>query len=459
MNVIWIVADTVRTDAVGCYGNKEIKTPALDKLAQKAVRFDRHYLASFPTMPARADFMTGRWTLSYLQWEPLPRDEVTLAEVISEKDITTAAIVDTPFFLRDGMGYDKGFLTFNEIPGHYYVAKKGGRQRMDSLDLRPTVRMEKDCFAPQTFDRAMQWLELHYKDDFFLYVDTWDPHEPWNPPNYYTQMYWPEYDGQGFRPLYGYLKDDPNITPDYVANAKKCYMGEMSMVDTWVGNLLDRAERMGLLENTAVIFTTDHGYNFNEHGGLYGKMVFAHGEGIDDEHGEGAWDRSPLYHEITRLPLLVYVPGVEAGSYAGLTSAVDLMPTVLDLMGCEAPDRVQGRSLVPALKDRSTPGRDWVVSSQPLINRGDKDQVVDHVVRQSVVDSMSTVIAGDWELLYDPAPGGSELYNVKDDPAETRNVIRDNADAARRLHGTFVDFLRETKVPERLVGPRLKLEL
>ncbi|MEO0247954.1 MAG: sulfatase [candidate division WOR-3 bacterium] len=459
MNVILIIADTVRCDAVGCYGNRQMRTPAVDALAAKGVRFERHYLASFPTMPARADFLTGRWTMSYMQWEPLRRDEITLAEVIARGDFTTAAIVDTPFYLRDGMGYDRGFLTFSEIPGHYYVAKGGGQQRMDAVDVRPPLRMEMDCFAPQTFQRAIQWLELHYRDNFFLLIDTWDPHEPWNPPNYYVEMYWPGYNGEMFRPLYGYLKDKPDITPEYVEKAKKCYLGEMSMVDTWIGHLLNHAEKMGLMENTAVIFTTDHGYYFNEHGGLYGKMVFAHGQGLDDKRGEGAWARSPLYNEVTRIPLIIYVPGIKPGVYSGLTAAVDIMPTILELMGCPIPDRVQGRSLVPALYDLSLPGWEYVVSSQPFINAGDADLLVDHIRRKSVVNSMSTITCGEWSLLYDPSPGGSELYNLKDDPAELQNVIAQNMDVARELHRRFVDFLRKNNVSERLMKPRLELRM
>lgn len=459
MNVIWIVADTVRLDAVGAYGNKKIRTPALDEFASKGVRFNRHYAASFPTMPARADFFTGRWTMSYMQWEPLHRDEITLAEVIAAGDIDTAAIVDTPFFLRDGMGYDRGFLTFNEIPGHYYVAKRGGRHRMDVIDIRPTFRLEADCFAPQTFRRAMQWLELHYKDDFFLYIDTWDPHEPWNAPHFYTEMYWPGYDGEMMRPIYGYMKDYPEITDEYVKKAQATYFGEMTMVDVWVGNLLRQVENMGLMENTAIIFTTDHGYNFNEHGGLYGKMVFAHGEGLDDEKGEGAWARSPLFNEVTTIPLIIYMPGIKPAVYDGLTSAVDLMPTVLEMMGQEIPSRVEGQSLLPVVKDPTLPGRDWVVSSLPFVNAGDTDLSVDHVRRKSVTDSMSTVTTKEWSLLYDTAPGGSELFNVVSDPQQETNVISQHPEIARELHQILVRFMKDTKVPPRLMEPRLELRL
>ena len=95
MNVIWITADTLRRDYMGAYGNKEIYTPSLDALAAKSVRFDKHYAASFPTMPCRADFLTGKWTMSFMKWSPLPRSEVTLGELLAEKGIHTAAVVDT----------------------------------------------------------------------------------------------------------------------------------------------------------------------------------------------------------------------------------------------------------------------------------------------------------------------------------------------------------------------------
>lgn len=458
MNVIWMVADTVRTDAVGIYGNKVMRTPALDAFAEKSIRFNRHYIGSFPTMPARADFMTGKWTMSFMHWEPLPRDEVTLAELIAKKDINTTAIVDTPFFLRDGMGYDRGFSTFNEIPGHYYVAKGGGRHRMDAVDVRPTFRLEADCFAPQTFARTMQWMELHYKDDFFLFIDTWDPHEPWNPPNYYTEMYWPNFDGDIPGPLYGYIKDRPGLTEEKVKKAEAAYHGEMSMVDTWVGNLLRQAENMGLMENTAIIFTTDHGYYFGEHGGLYGKMVFARDP--DPEHGRaGSWDRSPLHNEVALIPLIIYVPGLKPGIYDGLTSAVDLMPTVLDLMGVDIPLRVEGRSLFPAMKDLKTPGHDYIISALPFINAGDSDLSVDHINRNSINTSLATITTDEWSLIFDCEPGGSELYNLKTDPEEKNNIIDQNPDTARELHKYLLEFMQKTNVSQRLQEPRMELRM
>ncbi|MCK4417438.1 MAG: sulfatase-like hydrolase/transferase, partial [Candidatus Latescibacteria bacterium] len=109
MNVIWIIADTFRRDHLGCYGNKIIHTPSLDALAAKSVRFERYYAASFPTMPTRADHFTGRWTGCFMRWEPLPRGQVTLAQILRRNGFHTAAVVDTPFYLRGSMNYDRGF--------------------------------------------------------------------------------------------------------------------------------------------------------------------------------------------------------------------------------------------------------------------------------------------------------------------------------------------------------------
>ena len=93
MNLVWIVADTLRRDHVGAYGNDEIRTPSLDALAARSVRFDRSYAASFPTMPARADYATGRWTMSFMSWGPLPSGEKTLSQILSKAGYHTAAFV------------------------------------------------------------------------------------------------------------------------------------------------------------------------------------------------------------------------------------------------------------------------------------------------------------------------------------------------------------------------------
>jgi arylsulfatase A-like enzyme len=466
MNVIWVISDTLRRDHIGAYGNREIHTPSIDAFAAKAVRFDRHYIAGFPTMPTRADYLTGRWTMSYMQWEPLFKDELLLPELLANKGIHTAAVVDTPFYTRVGMNYDQGFRTFDEVIGQLnlqWISDTDGRggEVVHSIyggDVRDARRYESDYFAPQTFTRAMQWLQNHYREDFFLYIDTWDPHEPWEPPIYYTELYWPGYDGEIPLPLYGYWPSTPGYTQEKIDKAHAAYCGEVTMVDTWFGYLMRMVENLGLLENTAIIFTSDHGYYFGEHGGLFGKMVFAR----DKETGRpinGVWSASPFYEEVTNTPLFIYMPGVAPAAYSGLTSAVDLMPTVMEIMGQEIPSRVEGNSLLPMIKDQSIPGRDYLVSAHPFLNAGDSLRSVDGTLRLTEKDSTATVTTDDWTLLYNTEAGQSELYNLKSDPKQEKNIIAYNPDKARELHQILVKYMRETKLADHLLEPRLDLKL
>ena len=281
-------------------------------------------------------------------------------------------------------------------------------------------------------------------------------------PAYYTELYWPGYDGELVLPLYGNWNDVPGYEEEQVRKAHATYCGEITMVDTWLGYLLKAVENMGLMTKTAVIFTSDHGFYFGEHGGLFGKMS-------SDKHPDGTlrtydepgsmWSYSPLYEELVHIPLLVYVPGMAPGTYKGLSSAVDVMPTVLDILGLEIPAFVQGRSLVPGMRDTSLSGRDFVVSSLPFANPGDPVHSVDNFLRSLLDPPVTTITSGQWSLLYSPQEGVSELYNLTSDPGQRENVIYENQDNARELHQFLVEFMRRTAVPDRLLSPRLALRV
>ncbi len=463
MNVVWIVADTFRRDHLGAYGNKSIYTPSLDALAAKSVRFDGHYGASFPTMPTRADHATGRWTMSFMGWEPLPDEVVTLAQILADNGFHTAAMVDTPFYWRGGMNYDRGFQTYFSVQ-----AQEGSVTRVqqfghhESRDERERWRVESDRNTPRTITRAMEWLELHYKEDFFLYIDTWDPHEPWDAPGYFTELYMPDYDGEVVQPIYAHWQDAPGFDEARVNKAHATYCGEITMVDTWVGYLLRRLENMGLMDHTTVIFTTDHGFYFGEHDGLFGKMTFdkrPDGTLYQNGDADAQWTHSPLYEELVSLPLLISVLGAESGHYAGLSSAIDVMPTVLDIMGQDIPEVVQGRSLYPAMKDPRREGRDFVISTIPFANPGDRVRSVDNVSRPLTSGLVTTVTGGGWSLLFSVEPGYSELYHLPTDPQQQNNVIHQNRDVAKDLHQSLLGFMRENNVASSLIRPREDLRI
>src|SRR4030065_555295 len=262
-NVILIISDTLRKDHLGCYGNKKIHTPNINMFASKSTVFEKFYSASFPTIPNRADLYTGKLTFTYIGWNPMPVNEVILPALFKESGYSTAAVVDTPFYLRNGFNYDRGFDCFIEnygqSAGHDYAV----------FDRE----YEEDYFAPKTFLTAAHWLEQYYdkSNPFFLLVDTWDPHEPWDPPRWYTKLYRNDYKGEVIEALYTKVSKEDSGWKE-VEIAHDCYCGEISMVDTWFGYLIKKLDTMGLLEDTIIIFTSDHGFYFGEHQ-IFGKGI------------------------------------------------------------------------------------------------------------------------------------------------------------------------------------------
>ncbi len=152
-------------------------------------------------MPARADMLTGTFSYTHMGWEPLPRHLTTLPVELSKAGYHTMGVVDTPFFVRNGFGYDRGFDDF------IWVRGQGDDTRPhERADARSTWRSEEDRMVARTVTQAERWLERHHDEQFFLYVDTWDPHEPWDAPEYYTKKYREGYDGEQIYPAYGNWK-------------------------------------------------------------------------------------------------------------------------------------------------------------------------------------------------------------------------------------------------------------
>lgn len=447
MNIVLIISDTFRQDHLSCYGNPWIHTPHLDRFSEQAIVFDRCYAASFPTVPNRADVLTGKYSFTYLGWVPLPHEETTLPQLLAETGYSTMGITDTPFYVRNGYGYDRGFADFIWIRGQDYA----GPERDNVIYGR---RYEKDYFAPATLGAAERWLERHYKEKFFLLVDTWDPHEPWDPPDYYVEIYRKDHDGRPSPwPCYWSWKQ-AGLSEEDVKRAHAHYCGEVTMVDRWIGRLLERIESLGLLEHTAIIFTSDHGHYFGEHG-LFGKAM------MRGEHSfypatvsVGRWYRSPLYEEVTRVPLLIYLPQAEATRIDALVSSPDLMPTVLELAGLEIPEAVRASSVVPLLHGKRDRVHDFIVTSWPLYNLGQQIRVVDDIERRVAEPLPSTITDGEWTLLYAIEGEPVELYHTASDPKQQENVFEGNETIARDLHTKFVRFLEEMGTDEVFLASR-----
>jgi len=449
MNVVVIITDTLRRDYLGLYGNKSVRTPALDRFSERCVVFDRAYLASFPTMPARADIYTGKFTAPYLGWGPLPKDEVILPQVLTDAGYRTAAMVDTPFHMRDQYGYDRGFHEFDWIASQGTIHEGGWRKLKPVEEIQFERQYESDYCAPMTCYRAERWIERHYKDRFFVFVDTWDPHEPWDPPSHYVEQYYPRWDGKPIAPVYDYCKKT-GVKKKELDIARACYAGEVTMVDRAIGRLIERIESLDLLRNTLIVIMSDHGFYFGEHG-IFGKCIFG------EKGGQNCILGAPLYEEVTRLPLMIFLPGAKPRRTNAMVQTHDLMPTILDLVGIEIPDTVQGISAAPIVRTGGGSNRSWGVSTIPLYSPGEGSRVVDNWMRMVAADLQATITAGHWSMLYACQGAPVELYNLKTDPQQKKNLAEKYPRIVSKLHRNFYDLIAESGASEKILAPRKRL--
>jgi arylsulfatase A-like enzyme len=461
-NILMIVSDTVRWDMLG-YNGGPVRTPNLDKLAARSMIFERHYASSFPTVPARYDYLTGKPAYAGPGWGPLPKTDRSVVLDLRDAGYTTVGVVDTPFYQVNGYEYDRGFHYFYDLKSQLlgtpqYNAFKAPeatkRQASGKLPQWPITRKvapdprvcEADCPTPLTMAQAEMCLEYVYQDRFFALVDTWDPHEPWDPPEYYTRRYLPDYAGERVHPPYGDYRA-AGLTDRDLEVARALYSGELELVDRWIGRLIEKLDYLGISDSTAILFCSDHGFFLGEHG-LLGKMVRR-------AAGEATWMRSPLYEELARVPLLVSMPGMSPGRSTALTCALDVAPTLLDLAGVSPRDDMPGRSVMPAVAGEAFDGHDHVLTALPFANPGEHVGVVDDLMRTVVEWQPVTLTTDEWSLLYATPSESIELYNLHDDPRQQVNLADDRPDVVRALLDHYAADLVRDGVDHAYREPRL----
>jgi len=433
VNVIVICLDTLRWDALGCYGSTWVRTPWIDRFARFATRFDRAFCGSFPTVPMRVDACTGAVNWPRYGWKAPDADQTTLPQVLRENGWYTALVLDTINNVYVGLHklYDEYHLIDKDVDDGVTAddievpwPRENARQNSAGF-IRDRVRTshyrhEPDWFVARTMLRACEWLEDNRKrDKFFLWVDTFEIHEDWRAPDYLTELYSPHYSGIDYSyPNYGAAS---MYSPAELERLRARYAAEVTLTDRWVGLLLRTVEEMGLLHNTMLVLWSDHGMYLGEHG-LVGK------------HTVDVWNPWPLYDAVARIPLLVSVPGGRAvRTTRALVQPADLFASVLEFYGISGPETTS-RSWLPVLVGGSRSPRTRIFSSCHSWNGPGR---IDYL------PSLITVNTPRWCLSVGPSDCPVSLFSRKDDPGQRWNQAERHPEVVQRLRRDLARFMAE----------------
>ncbi len=348
MKAVFVLFDSLNRHLLGCYGGKRVSTPNFDRLAAKSVVYDKHYVGSLPCMPARRDLLSGRLTFLHRSWGPLEPFDNAFPEIL-KKDIHSHLISDHFHYWEDGGAtYHNRYSTYEFVRGQQsdlwkamvqppwerfrelYHEHQMTNDRLSKFTPymvnREFIREEKDFPSVQCFNHGFDFLDRNREvDNWFLQIETFDPHEPFYAPERFKKNFQTDWEGP-IRdwPRAGFIHEDlPGEGEELRAN----YYATVSLCDYLLGELLNYFDRYDLWKDTALIVTTDHGF-------LLG------------EHDFWAKNRMNMYEEIVHIPLFIYDPRTAlVGRVSHLTQSIDIAPTILDLFGASAPHEMEGHSL------------------------------------------------------------------------------------------------------------------
>jgi len=360
-NILFLLTDQHRWDCVGAYGARDVHTPNLDRIARQGIRFDRHYAAQPVCSPNRAAIITGTYPHTNGVYEnkvPLPKDSIALPEILAPRGY------DCGYFGKWHLGRRDAFETMPEYPhdgrgsNHYFGKGKDKRYAADVIT-----------------DDALAFLKKNRDRPFYLYVSVYPPHPPYSVPPGYEDRY-----------------------ADVRSREERIYMAMCTKVDEQFGRLLDALDEIGKTENTLVIFTSEHGHYF--------------------EHRWNRHNKRLCYDTAARIPLLMRMPGVipPGQTTDGLINSVDLMPTMLALIGEPIPGHVEGKDLSNLARGKTDTGREYAfIENIPYPFNREKGE------ERCVMDAQ-------WKLILNTRRP-PELINYRQDPEEKTNHYPKMADA------------------------------
>jgi arylsulfatase A-like enzyme len=428
MNIIMIVLDSLRWDHLGCLGNDWIDTPNIDRFSQEAVIFENAYPEGLFTLPMRTSLFTGNFTLNSRPWGYLTKFDVILPEILDEYDYTSVFITDVYHYFKPAGNFHRGFHSWNFIRGQEldaYISKPHGKDLNDYMKpamkgtlshrlldqyLRNTAHFEteEDYFSARVFNEAINWVETNHQHhkQFFMMIDSFDPHEPWDPPEPFDTKYTdPKYKGPKLiAPKYGPVDW---MTKEELEYVRGLYAGEVSFVDKRVGLFLDKLSELGLMEESIIVLLSDHGHPHGDHGTIM---------------------KTPqnLYSELIRIPLMIRFPDKQ---YSGerikaIVQVVDIAPTLLDMIGGKNETiTMHGKSLMPVIQGEKARIREYAhVGIFGNVDRCIRDE--------------------EWSYIHRPQGVDNELYNLVDDPRETKNMIHEYTEKAEELSSQLLKAFR-----------------
>ncbi len=384
LNVVLITIDTLRADHVGCYGYKQIKTPNIDGLAADGARFERAFAVVPVTLPSHTTMLTGTYPMLSgmhdFSGNKLSPLQPTLATVLKQAGYQTGAVIAAAV-LDSRFGLNQGFDFYYD---HFDF------NRLDEANLD---QMERP--GNVVADVALDWLAKNSQKKFFLWMHLYDPHFPYRPHEPYSREY-----------------------------AAQPYDGEIAFADAQVGRLLRFLKEKGIYRNTMIVLCGDHGEGLGEHG--------------EKTHGFF------IYNATMHVPLIIRLPENAAARTIGdPVSLVDLMPTVLGAVGLEVPSQVQGRSLLPQLRDvrdrndlhrddlyrDDQTGRDRVLYGETYLPRL-------HFNWSELRGSENTK----YHFIDAPRP---ELYDLAKDPGEVHNLFAEKKAVSEEMRAKLAGMIRD----------------
>ncbi|WP_434309512.1 sulfatase [Hominifimenecus sp. rT4P-3] len=355
MKAIMVMFDSLNRRLLPNYGCDWTHAPNFKRLSERMVTFDNCFVGSMPCMPARRELHTGRYNFLHRCWGPVEPYDDSMPEMLKEAGIYTHLITDHAHYWEDGGAtFHERYNSFEFIRGQEGDAylgqikdpvippsvempgKMGGRNlskytREDWIN-RAQVHSEEDFPMVKTFQKGLSFMERNAdQDNWFLQIETFDPHEPFHSPQKYKDYYPHGYQGKHFDwPPYTNVEQ----TPEEVEHCKYEYAALLSMCDEYLGRFLDKMDELNLWDDTMVIVNTDHGFLLGEHG-WWAKCV------------------APFYNEVAHIPMFIWDPRSRTAGERreSLVQNIDLVPTLLNYFGLEPTKDMMGKDLTETIRN------------------------------------------------------------------------------------------------------------